>query len=367
MLMGRRRKDGNPLQLEPRVYWKSGQWQYRHRDRAWERLGTDIARANARARIYNDPDKRFGTLGYFIDLHIAEARAGRLLKKLASRTIADYDAQAVFLKAAFGRLLPTDLVEHPELIAEYRNGRSSPDPAGPGAPVRANREMSQLSAMYSWLIEKGLCPGLKLNPVSLIARNPETPKERYVEDHEFQTVYSIAQRSVCMAMDLVYKTLQRPQDVLAWGPKAIRRKQVAGAATTIIGVRQEKRGHRVDIEITSELDETLKMLTGGKVAKLSDYLVHDLTGDHYTVDGIGAMLRRYCKIAGIKTFGLMDLRAKGATDMYLRGIPLEQIQMLMGHKSVQTTEIYIKRLLGTISIARPNTTRISGPAREYNL
>lgn len=71
--------------------------------------------------------------------------------------------------------------------------------------------------------------------------------------------------------------------------------------------------------------------------------------------GIGAMLRRYCKKAKVKTFGLMDIRAKGATDMYLRGVPLERIQILMGHKSVTTTEIYIKRLLQTISIATPNS------------
>ena len=55
----------------------------------------------------------------------------------------------------------------------------------------------------------------------------------------------------------------------------------------------------------------------------------------------------------------MDIRAKGATDMYLRGVPLERIQLLMGHKSVQTTEIYIKRLLQTISIAAPNAARIA--------
>jgi integrase len=88
-------------------------------------------------------------------------------------------------------------------------------------------------------------------------------------------------------------------------------------------------------------------------------MVHDLTGEGYTVDGIGAMIRRYCKKAGVKSFGLMDIRAKGATDMYLAGVPLERIQMLMRHKSVQTTEIYIKRLLQTISVMQPNPLQIA--------
>jgi site-specific recombinase XerD len=64
------------------------------------------------------------------------------------------------------------------------------------------------------------------------------------------------------------------------------------------------------------------------------------------------------KKAGVKTFGLMDVRAKGATDMYLAGVPLEHIQMLMGHRSVQTTEIYIKRLLATVSTVAPNSVKI---------
>jgi site-specific recombinase XerD len=55
----------------------------------------------------------------------------------------------------------------------------------------------------------------------------------------------------------------------------------------------------------------------------------------------------------------MDVRAKGATDMYLAGVPLETIQQLMGHESVKTTEIYIKKLLETVSIAAPNKRQIS--------
>lgn len=65
-----------------------------------------------------------------------------------------------------------------------------------------------------------------------------------------------------------------------------------------------------------------------------------------------------CKV-GVQAFGLMDLRAKGATDMYLRGVPVGQIRMLMCHASVKTTEVYIKRMLQMISIASPNRVRIS--------
>lgn len=344
--MGRKRKDGNPHGLEPRVEWHHAQYRYRHRDGRNESLGPDLSKANARARIYNDPEQRYGTIGYFLDLYIAEARSGRLFRPLAPRTVDDYEVQAPYLKAVFDRLGPEDLAADPSLVADYRDHRT--------AKTRANRELSLLSAMYSWLIEKGHCPGLTVNPATLVRRNPEKPKERYVEDAEYDAVYAIAQRSVCMAMELVKLTLQRPADVLKGTPGDVREKTVSGGRVKVLSVRQNKTARPVDIAVTPELAEALAMLSGAPVARFSRHLVHDLRGEPYTVGGIGAMLRRYCKTAKVKSFGLMDLRAKGATDMYQRGVPLERIQRLMGHKSVKTTEIYIKRLMGTIQTATPN-------------
>jgi integrase len=43
-----------------------------------------------------------------------------------------------------------------------------------------------------------------------------------------------------------------------------------------------------------------------------------------------------------RDFGLRDLRAKGATDMYRADVDIRQIQRRLGHKSVVTTEIYLK-------------------------
>lgn len=365
-MVGRKRKDGNPLGLEKRVYWHHGQFIYRHRSGEAEQLGTDLAKANERARLYNAPGVRFNTLGYWIDLYIADAKAARLHKKLSPRTIADNEKEAEYLKDAFDEAFPLDLAKNPSLIADYRDERSADGIKDgkpvKGAPVRANRELSLLSSVYAWLIEKGHVPGLTVNPVKAIARNTERPKERYVEDEEFRAVYAIAQRSVCMAMDTVYQSLQRPDDVLGLGPDNKKVQSVAGDITKILTLVQGKTGRTVNIEMVGEIESTIAMLTDpqSKVRRLSRYLVHDLRGDRYTVGGIGAMIRRYCKKAGVKSFGLMDIRAKGATDMYLRGVPLEIIQQLMGHASVTTTEIYIKRLLGTIRIAKPNNRAVAG-------
>lgn len=54
------------------------------------------------------------------------------------------------------------------------------------------------------------------------------------------------------------------------------------------------------------------------------------------------MKRKKDGLPPILTFGFRDLKGKGATDMWLSGVPIEQIQMLCGHKDKNTTEIYIK-------------------------
>ncbi len=363
--VGRKRSDGNPLGLEPRVYPKNGQWQYRHRDGRWEKLGTDVVRANERAKLLNNPGS-YGTLAYWVERFIAEARAGRLPAghTLRERTIADYETELGFIKISpLGDMDPIEVAREPNVISTYRDYRVTEEGKG---QVQANHSLALLSSTYAWLLEKGHCRGLSTNPVKMIKRFSRKAKDRYVEDHEYRPVYSIALRSICMGLELVYRTLQRPADILSLPPGALRTKTVAGQQQLVLSVTQGKTGRTVDIEVTPELAEALHMLSpdgvlgslaltaDGKVRKPLSSLVHTTDGDQYTEDGFGSMLRRCCRRAGVKSFGLMDVRAKGATDMYLDDVPLEHIQLLMGHASVQTTEIYIKRLLATVRIARPN-------------
>lgn len=363
--VGRKRSDGNPLELEPRVYWKNGQWQYRHRSGGWEKLGTDVTRANERARALNNPSG-YGTLVYWIERFLIEAAAGRLPagQTLSARTIADYQVELGFIRLSpLAQMDPLEVAREPNVLGTYRDCRVTEDGKG---QVQANHSLALLSSTFAWLLEKGHCRGLTINPVKMIKRFSRRPKDRYVEDHEYRPVYAIAQRSICMGLELVYRTLQRPADVLGLAPSALRTKAVAGLQKRVLTVTQGKTGRTVDIEVTPELEEALHMLAidgqlgsmplsaDGKVRRPLATLVHTTAGEAYTEDGFGSMLRRYCTVAGVRSFGLMDVRAKGATDMYLRGVPLEHIQLLMGHASVQTTEIYIKRLLATVRIVRPN-------------
>ncbi len=126
--------------------------------------------------------------------------------------------------------------------------------------------------------------------------------------------------------------------------------------------RRGKTNVQRELEVVAELATALQPFIDER--SLHPTFVRREDGKPYTVDGIGAMFRRYC--VGTKErpvdpivadFGLRDLRAKGATVMF-RENPnnIRKIQLLLGHKSVQTTEIYLKGLL--TEVVRPNEVPI---------
>jgi integrase len=98
------------------------------------------------------------------------------------------------------------------------------------------------------------------------------------------------------------------------------------------------------------------------VPVLHQPIVHTLKGEAYTYDGASALLKQaqararktVPALKDMPSFGFRDLKGKGTTDMWLAGVPIEQIQLLCGHKS--TTEKYIKARWR--ETAAPNKLRI---------
>lgn len=352
MMVGRRKY--NPLGLEPRVYAKHGAFFYVHRDGRWEKLGTDKEAANRKACLYNDTQGLYGTLAYWMDMFVADCEERVKKGTLASRTLEDYRADVEPLKAYFKPpmtpqdVLPSDVQDYLDLGAEM------------GRPVRANREKACLSSCMSWLIRKGKATGLLINPclrASGIKRNSEAKRDRYVTHEEYQAVYAVAPQQVRDLMTLTYRTLQRPEsDIIGWTAANITRKN----GKRIIRSEQNKvagtSGKIVDIELSAELDALVSRLVG-KVPKIGRTLLCTTHGKEkgkpYSYDGISAMLKRAIKKANterakksqsaIPSFGFRDLKGKGATDMWLSGIPIEVIQHLCGHEDKATTETYVKQ------------------------
>jgi integrase len=364
--MGRKRKDGDPLGLAgTRLAFQRGTFFYIHRGtNRWESVGTELAEAKRAAARFNNPGDGFGTMAYWLGEFLADCKLRVAAKTFSQRTLDDYTGYAAEdgpLVAAFGKRFPETI--EPTMVQAYLRFNANLDPP---RPVPANRERALLSSCLSWLIREGKVSAsvLSVNPcmrASGVKRNPEKQRERYVTHAEYRAVYEAGNRAVRLAMELEYRTLQRPEvDILGWTGANIRAK----AGGKVLHFRQHKTGRLIDIALVGEFGALVTEAVG-EHPQLHQPILHRLDGKKYSYDGLSSMLKRaqdQVRAAGgalaeMPSFGLRDLKGKGATDMWLSGTPIEQIQHLCGHADKATTERYIKARWR--ETAQPNNLQIS--------
>jgi integrase len=337
--MGRRRLHDDPLRPLPKgLYRARRQFRTRHRDGHWIYFAgpyEDACRAYRQWRG-EGPAEYEGSVAWLLDWYLTDIAPGRL----RARTLRDYRRDAETIKAGLGKCHKDELA--PPHIATYRDAR-----VADGARVHVNRELAVLRGCYTAASERGLVTS---NPCAVVRRMSEAKRDRLISDGEYLAVYARAVRSVQIAMTLCLRTLQRVNDVLHLSLRDVHR---LDDGRRVLRLRQFKTQQMVEILVEGELERIVD-----EHQSLRPF-VHTADGTVYTVDGIGAMFRRYCigtkekpRADAIRDFGLRDLRAKGATDLYRAGVDIRQIQALLGHRSVRTTEIYLKRLVPTL--ARPN-------------
>lgn len=358
--MGRKRKTGQGL--PERVYPHHGAYWYVDREGDWHRLGARWDReAKRKWSVLSEQSDEYGTFAWWLDAFLVRRKELVEAARLAQRTYEDNEKEAEYLKAFFGKMDPAEV--EPEDVGLYLEKR------GAVAPVRANREKALLSAFYTWMLLRSRESGVKVNPCRGVKRNPEQPRGRVIEDVEYTTVHARAaaakrSKAVARLMVLIYRSAQRPEDLLVACPRWIRTVEHEGRDVRVLRVRQLKTGAVVDIALEGELDQVLRECMGS-VVDLDRPFICTRRGKPFTHDGIAAMFRRHVAACKITDFGLYDIRAKAATDMFRTGVPIERISELLGHDSITTTEIYIKaRLPG---VAMPNTRQLphTGKEREH--
>jgi len=204
------------------------------------------------------------------------------------------------------------------------------------APVRANREKALFSHIWNKAREWGYTD--KPNPCQGIHGHKERGRDIYVEDHEYEALWSAADEALRDALDLAYLTGQRPADTLNMTEVDIRE--------DVLHVRQSKRGKKLRIAISGQLSTVInRILERKRTYKVRNLaLVCKEDGQPLTYYALRHRFDKAREKAGVN-FQFRDLRAKAGTDK-AESQDIHAAQKQLGHKTIIMTEHYVRERLG---------------------
>lgn len=240
----------------------------------------------------------------------------------AQRTQLDNNFQLKAIRRVFGKMDPKRI--QPVHCYAFR------DKLGIKSPTQANLHLALLKHVFSKAIEWGACP---VNPARDVRKLPLQPRDRYVEDWEFEVVYNVAPERVKVAMDLAVLTGLRRGDILALQRSQLREDGIL--------VKTSKTKRKLLIEWSDELRSVVGRAKRIK-PEVRQHLIATRDGKPYTPSGFSTVWQRAMNEAMKKgleeRFSFNDLRAKSATDDELMA-GFERL----GHSSPAVTQRVYRR------------------------
>jgi integrase len=204
--------------------------------------------------------------------------------------------------------------------------------AAEGAPVQGNREVSYLSAVYTWAIQRDLLPRNYVNPCHQVARNKEQHRKRYVEDGEyFKVMKNTTTWYLPALMEHIYLCRFRPSEALGL------------TKADVLNHGLDTRRTKGSNDAITKWSDRLATATNVCLAHERDihifkYLYTNKAGGRVTLGAAEQALTRAIKKAGVEPFTLHDLKAKGVSD-----VEDAAKQAASGHKDSKTVAIYDRK------------------------
>lgn len=309
------------------------------------------AHANAKA----EHDERKHRKGYTVanmlaDYIAGEKRGDGRREPLAPRTIKDYEESTVFLNRVIGDWLPNEVL--PETLREYMDNRKvlKGPRTGEIAHKRANLELITFRNAWGYCAERGKVRGP--NPAADIKLYEYIPRDRYVEDPEYDKVLAIAPLPVKVAMQIAYLCGARQRDVLdlVWGRDGQEEPDKGQDAVILksgVYIAQGKTRRKQIKEWTPALRNAIELaktlpLSKNAVPRIPRPVVHTKHGTKYTSKGYQAVWRRAVKDAKLpESFTYHDLKAKGISD---KEGTLEEKRQFADHSSAKMTQKYDRKV-----------------------
>jgi len=347
--MVKRRKNSDTAKLPKYVYRGKSKYEYRPEKGVCIKLcRVDAPLSELWAKYEALVDARqTNTVRKLIEQFLAHPD---VLDKPAN-TLADYRQSAKRLMTVFDSTHPDTLT--PPHIRKYMDVRGST------SKVRANRELSFLSVVYAFAVERGLA---QRNPCAGVKKYTEKSRDRLIQDWEYMAVYNIAPPAVQVAMELSYLCAMRQGDVL--------KLSYEDCKTDGIYVKQGKTGKaqikawtprlRAAIDASKELK---RRESGPQV--FSRWVVSNKSGARYTRSGFGSIWQAVMADALAheiikERFTFHDLKAKSISDYQ------GDKQKFSGHKTAAQVGIYNRTVEIVDTISDDHSRNNPGKRKEGN-
>ena len=174
--------------------------------------------------------------------------------------------------------------------------------------VAANRDRAFLSAVYTHLINAGIFEGI--NPChDLRYRNPETPRQLYISDEEFEKLVAELPRKLSLMARWSYLTGMRETNMLRM---KVSDASAAGVTYVPIKGRKGKAAKPVLLEWTDELRGVWKEAAGIRIGAVP--LFPTANGTPYSRDSFQSIWQRWRKKVAIPDLRWHDIRRKTGSD-----------------------------------------------------
>jgi integrase len=189
-----------------------------------------------------------------------------------------------------------------------------------------------IKALFEHGVERDM---LRENPCRKIKFYPISKKKKYIPPKEdIQKVLQAASPKDRRYLLVIIHTLARVNEInnLKW--------EDVYDDYLILRTRKAKNSDLTERKVA--INDTLKEVIKG-VPKIGEY-VFCYTSTKKPYLRRLKTLKAACKKAGVKEFGFHALRHYGASKLASEGVPLTDIQVILGHQKVTTTSIYLQSI-----------------------
>jgi integrase len=204
--------------------------------------------------------------------------------------------------------------------------------------------MALLSHVFTKAIEWGV---VDRNPCREVRKQKPPPRDRYVENWEYDAFYSVAPEMIRIAMDLSVLTGLRPADLLGLTRQNLTDegiKVIPGKSIRYFPDGAVSKGKTIVIGWTDTLRAVISRAKKEK-PQIRNAIICTRKGERYSIDGFNSIWYRHMQKAlkdqsnQLKqSFQFRDLRAKSASDD-----SAEAATARLGHSDPASTERVYRR------------------------